>query len=85
MSKKDFGKVIEACPCNVDRVSMAVGKDGEMVVILHINDSQEDSIKHFVITKDNSIEVAETLQLINQKFNKVDKPKKRKGDEPLWN
>jgi hypothetical protein len=85
MSKKDFGKVIEACPSNVDRVSIAVGNDGEMVVILHINDTKEDSIKHFVITKDNSIEVAETLHLINQKFNKADKPRKRKGDEPLWN
>jgi hypothetical protein len=85
MSKKDFGKVIEARSCNVNRISMAVGKDGELVVVLHVYDIQSDDTKTLVITKNNSIEVEETLHLINQKLDKADKPKKQKGDEPLWN
>lgn len=81
----DFGKVLEAHPCHVDRISMAINKEGEVVIVLYVHDFKEDVITNYVITRNNSIELAETLQLINDKVTKHNKSNKRKGDDPSWN
>lgn len=81
----DFGKVLEAHPCHVDRISMAISKEGEVVIVLYVHDFKEDVITNYVLTRNNSIELAETLQIINEKVNKQNKSNKRKGDNPSWN
>lgn len=75
-----FGSVVKAKPVSIERLSTAVGKDGDFVVILHVMDGESEELQHMAITLDNSMDIVNTLQMLNKKINR-----ERKGDNPSWN